>query len=80
MNIKELAEQANGEPAWPGGVAWTWDELKTFAALVAAHEREECAQICDSFYLSWIDIQGRYEFMGEGASECAGAIRARSNT
>jgi len=23
------------------------------------------------------DIQGRYEFMGEGASECAGAIRAR---
>lgn len=22
-------------------------------------------------------IQGRYEFMGEGASECAGAIRAR---
>jgi len=40
-------------------------------------EREACAEICDGFYLSWIDIQGRYEFMGEGASECAGAIRAR---
>jgi hypothetical protein len=40
-------------------------------------EREECAEICDGFYLSWINIQGRYEFMGEGASECAGAIRAR---
>jgi hypothetical protein len=40
-------------------------------------EREACAEICDGFYLSWIEIQGRYEFMGEGASECAGAIRAR---
>ena len=49
----------------------------TFAKLVAKHEREACAEICDGFYLSWINIQGRYEFMGEGASECAGAIRAR---
>ena len=51
----------------------------TFAKLIAEHEREACAEICDGFYLSWIDIQGRYEFMGEGASECAGAIRARGN-
>jgi len=51
--------------------------LEIFAKLVAEKEREECAEICDGFYLSWIDIQGRYEFMGEGASECAGAIRAR---
>ena len=49
----------------------------TFAKLVAAKEREACAEICDGFYLSWINIQGRYEFMGEGASECAGAIRRR---
>ena len=40
-------------------------------------EREACAEICDGFYLTWIDTQGRYEFMGEGASECAGAIRRR---
>ena len=40
-------------------------------------EREACAEICDGFYLTWIDTQGRYEFMGEGASECADAIRAR---
>ena len=51
--------------------------LERFAYLVASAEREACAEICDGFYLSWIDIQGRYEFMGEGASECAGAIRAR---
>jgi len=51
----------------------------TFAKLVAAKEREKCAEICDGFYLSWINIQGRYEFMGEGASECADAIRARGH-
>ena len=53
--------------------------LIVFARMVAEREREACAEICDGFYLSWIDIQGRYEFMGEGASECAGAIRARGN-
>jgi hypothetical protein len=42
-------------------------------------EREECAKVCDSFYESWIGIQGRYEFMGEGAEECASAIRARGD-
>jgi len=58
---------------------WWLDDidLQTFAKLVAEKEREACAEICDGFYLSWIDIQGRYEFMGEGASECAGAIRTR---
>ena len=55
----------------------TIEQIEAFAKLVAEKEREECAEICDGFYLSWIDIQGRYEFMGEGASECAGAIRAR---
>ena len=50
---------------------------EAFAVLVASAEREVCAEICDGFYLTWIDTQGRYEFMGEGASECAGAIRAR---
>ena len=51
--------------------------FEPFAKLIAEHEREACAGICDGFYLNWVDIQGRYEFMGEGASECAGAIRAR---
>ena len=50
---------------------------EAFAKLVAEKEREACAEICDGFYLSWINIQGRYEFMGEGASECVDAIRAR---
>ena len=37
-------------------------ELVEFAALVAAKEREACAQVCDS----WADPH-----------DCAGAIRAR---
>ena len=41
------------------------EDLETFAKRVAEKEREACAEICDGFYLSWIDIQGRYEFMGE---------------
>ena len=59
------------------GIDGTHENLEAFAKLVADHEREACAEICDGFYLTWIDTQGRYEFMGEGASECAGAIRAR---
>jgi hypothetical protein len=82
--IIEMAEQAgmtqDGD-MWfsfgKGDMDVEHKHLVAFAKLVAAKEREACAEICDSFYLSWIDIQGRYEFMGEGASECAGAIRAR---
>jgi len=37
MNIIELAKQANGEPATPGGVDWSWGELEAFAKLVVAN-------------------------------------------
>jgi len=80
MTKEEIIEMAQrcglfGIRPYPDG---TYSEaLEDFAKLVAEKEREECAEICDGFYLSWIDVQGRYEFMGEGASECAGAIRAR---
>ena len=82
MTKEEIREMAR-EAGFEGCAELTWEnvicteELEAFAKLVAAKEREECAEICDGFYLSWINIQGRYEFMGEGASECAGAIRAR---
>ena len=67
------------EAGWDAHHAEFDTRIQTFAALVASAEREACAEICDGFYLSWINIQGRYEFMGEGASECAGAIRTRGN-
>ena len=75
MNIIELAKQANGEPAWDGGVDWTWEELEAFAKLVAAHEREECAKLCDK-----LEQQVRNMWHGQACAGCAVTIRARSNT
>ncbi len=49
------------------------DALQRFATLVAAHEREECAKICD---------EKSIEHLWEGvyADECAEAIRARNKS
>jgi hypothetical protein len=58
MNIIELAKQAGFSDADDKGVWITdgyWDkELKAFAALVAAQEREACAKICDDGYFAFI--------------------------
>jgi hypothetical protein len=63
MKIKELAEQANDrfKQNWPGGVIWYWDELAKFAELVAAHEREECAKVCDAhgLFMTTQEIRAR---------------------
>ena len=42
--------------------------LKQFAKLVAAKEREACAEICDRFQARDVGMQ---------PAECAGAIRSR---
>lgn len=74
MNIKELAHQAgfNDFPNDENGVWITdgyWDEeLKRFAELVAAAEREACAKVCDDWLLGRDDIY-----------EVAKAIRARGD-
>ena len=46
------------------------DEMERFAALVAAHERGECARVCDEVF----EESNNYCF---DASHCAEAIRAR---
>ena len=51
--------------------------MKAFAKLVAQHEREACARVCEELRDDWLNGLGRYEFMGEGADYCADAIRAR---
>jgi hypothetical protein len=48
----------------------TPDVLERFAALVAAHEREACAKVCDGMDHNGVMI----------AADCADAIRARGNT
>ena len=56
MNIKELAEQADlafATDSYPD--IWQMyretgkEEIERFAELVAAHEREECAKLCDNW-------------------------------
>ena len=68
MNIRELADQAGLD--WHKG--WNLDDnepnrFSVFALLVAAHEREECAKVCDA----WGVWHGRTEIISK-------AIRARS--
>jgi hypothetical protein len=46
MNIRELVDQAGIDQYDFGYMDITKVELDKFAALVAAHEREECAKVC----------------------------------
>ena len=76
MNIIELAKQAGFvEYELDDGTTEAFDKrYAKFAALVAAHEREECAKICDDMD----SISDYYTLRVELI--CAQAIRARSNT
>jgi len=54
MNIIELARQAGVRD---DGYIFEFSEykyLERFAKLVAAHEREECAKLCDDGYFAFI--------------------------
>jgi hypothetical protein len=64
--IIEMAKQAgyNG----PNIAVFTMQDLERFAKLVAQHEREACAKLCESHW----EKEG-------SASWCAKAIRARGN-
>jgi len=85
MNYIELAKQAGFSDADDKGVWITdgyWDkELKAFAKLVAAHEREACAALCFSIWNKWLDTpeEDRYKVLYD-AEDCAAAIRARGTT
>ena len=60
-------------------------EIERFAALVAAHEREECARVCDEAEdQAWAQWKAAYKPIDQGrsigAEECAFAIRARGES
>ena len=59
------SEYANGDPEL------FLEEVERFAALVAAHEREECAKVCDK----QADAD---KWEGHYAHQCAAAIRSRT--
>ena len=74
MNIIELAKRAGIDEYEFGYMDITKAELNKFAELVAAHEREECAKVCDS---EWSGDADAYDY-SIASNECAAAIRARS--
>ncbi len=53
------------------------NELERFAALVAAHEREECAEVCEK-YLHTTEVLTSSPPMSSAAYLAMGAIRRRS--
>ena len=64
MNIKELWKEAGGtfetgnQHDWPHARI---DSPSAFAALVVAHEREECAKVCDAhgLFMTALEIRAR---------------------
>ena len=57
-------------------VVCTIDELERFAALVAAREREACAQVCD-YYATALDYGGSPYTHSRECKQAAAAIRAK---
>ena len=68
--IIELAKQAHFlDYELDDGTTDAFDQrYEAFAKLIAEHEREACAKVCDSFQARDVGMQ---------PAECAGAIRAR---
>jgi len=63
------------------GVAWTSKaqlrDLTAFAELVAQHEREACARVCELMWHEWLDSPEENEPNKPDAEDCYRAIRAR---
>ena len=62
MNIIEIARQAGVRD---DGHRFEFSELKyleRFAKLVAAHEREECAKLCDEMYDFSVDGYPNWQY------------------
>ena len=90
MNQAEIIAMAteaglNSYRIAPGEAVAVWER---FAALVAAKEREACAQVCDAERQDFGGVAAGpmttdagkrvHEAMAAGAATCAAAIRARS--
>ena len=68
MTQDEIIEMARQAGMYQDlNVSWN-ESIQNFAKLVAAKEREACADICDRFQARDVGMQ---------PAECAGAIRAK---
>jgi len=80
-DIIEIAQQTGLLPRTPRLLAQETllqGMLERFAKLVAAHEREECAKVCEARN-AHPDPSGKTRVLHWEARECARAIRARGN-
>ena len=87
--IIAMAKEAGGyeSPQYPENLVMDEHDLARFAALVAAKEREACAQVCDAERQDFGGVAAGpmttdagkrvHEAMAAGAATCAAAIRAR---
>ena len=71
--VREVADKDKVDPYLNEFVVLTPEELERFAALVAAHEREACAKVCEEL-LSVISAGDEHR---DGVADCIVAIRAR---
>ena len=68
MNREDIIRMAREAGFTEGDISLFPDLIAHFAALVAAHEREQCAKVCDGMDHNGVMI----------AADCAAAIRART--
>jgi hypothetical protein len=69
--LEKMAQQTAAYGVHPSGefiYSFYTEQLQAFAKLIAEHEREACAKVCDAFQARDVGMQ---------PAECAGAIRAR---
>jgi len=75
--------EPTGKPDWSPfkeslTVPVTMEQIERFAALVAKHEREACAKVCDEIEKKkWLTVTHGGEMHGISARDCAAAIRDR---
>ena len=77
MNIIELAKQSGLNH---NTCEFYGEELKAFAELVRADEREACAKVCDELPAPDIYSNTDKSMWDVTCIDCATAIRARGNT
>jgi len=72
--ILKMAQEAGFSHCQNYSNGWI-NTMQRFAQLIAAHEREECAKVCDGkhYYWRWDDEHDSES----GPRDCADAIRAR---
>jgi len=80
MNVIELAQECQLIGMRPHLDSIYQDALEKFAALVAAHEREACAKLCEDIYNDPEENNGYDSYYTRPYLECADVIRARGTT